>query len=276
MTVVKNSLNPDDVVPLREGPPTKEELLAHYSAKFTWTQLKTFINSGDLGLLKRDKKLQARYIKFNDEVIKPKFGSISNYLLNHRLQWGKPDTLSLLSPDYAPNIDFHYGNNHDNVLSMKGTPPLPPDAPRFFTADISPEYLSVIRNDWPYSVPSEVEHSLIWSRVPFFCLDIIPDSVRERIGYYGLWGFTGSVEPPPSPSSLPDCIGALSEWGVTLDKLKIPPTCNSEEEALLEQIGSEVEIFVISKWRDDEWETTWFINPPELSHIHVFARRRSH
>jgi hypothetical protein len=33
-------------VPLGEGPPTKEELLVHYPAKFTWMQLKTFVNSG--------------------------------------------------------------------------------------------------------------------------------------------------------------------------------------------------------------------------------------
>jgi len=33
-------------VPLGEGTPTKEELLAYYPAKFTWKQLKTFVNSG--------------------------------------------------------------------------------------------------------------------------------------------------------------------------------------------------------------------------------------
>lgn len=38
-------LAPKDV-PLRTGPPTKEELLVYYPSKFTWTQLKTFVNSG--------------------------------------------------------------------------------------------------------------------------------------------------------------------------------------------------------------------------------------
>lgn len=33
-------------VPVGTGRPTREELLAHYPAKFTWTQLKTFVNSG--------------------------------------------------------------------------------------------------------------------------------------------------------------------------------------------------------------------------------------
>ena len=33
-------------VPLGSGPPTREELLVHYPAKFTWHQLKVFVNSG--------------------------------------------------------------------------------------------------------------------------------------------------------------------------------------------------------------------------------------
>ncbi|KAJ3535087.1 hypothetical protein NM688_g7026 [Phlebia brevispora] len=39
------ALRPEDV-PLREGPPTREEMLIYYPGKFTWEQLKTFINSG--------------------------------------------------------------------------------------------------------------------------------------------------------------------------------------------------------------------------------------
>ena len=33
-------------VPLRTGPPTREELLVYYPAKFTWNEIKTFVNSG--------------------------------------------------------------------------------------------------------------------------------------------------------------------------------------------------------------------------------------
>lgn len=40
-----NVLSPD-TVPLGTGPPTREELLVYYPAKFTFQQLKTFINSG--------------------------------------------------------------------------------------------------------------------------------------------------------------------------------------------------------------------------------------
>ncbi len=33
-------------VPLRTGPPTKEEMLVYYPGKFTWNEMKTFVNSG--------------------------------------------------------------------------------------------------------------------------------------------------------------------------------------------------------------------------------------
>lgn len=38
-------------VPIGVGLPTRGELLAYYPAKFTWEQLKTFVNSGQVGIL---------------------------------------------------------------------------------------------------------------------------------------------------------------------------------------------------------------------------------
>ena len=35
-----------DGVPLGEDTPMREELLVYYPAKFTWEQIKTFVNSG--------------------------------------------------------------------------------------------------------------------------------------------------------------------------------------------------------------------------------------
>lgn len=35
-----------EAVPLGTGLPTKEELLVHYPANFTWHQMKVFVNSG--------------------------------------------------------------------------------------------------------------------------------------------------------------------------------------------------------------------------------------
>ncbi|KAJ8469349.1 hypothetical protein ONZ51_g9052 [Trametes cubensis] len=266
-----------ETVPLGDGPPTREEMLVYYPAKFTWKQLKTFVNSGDLGLLKRDRKLQKRYDTWA-QGIKAKYGSMANYLLNYRLQWGQHDSISILrsSLDTAPP---HIVNGSatpavtappDEPLDPKEAkklPPLPPDAPPYFRSDMSPELLSITMNDWPYSVPPEVEHSLIWSRVPILPPDLPPPSestISARLHQDGLWGFTGNESPPPSPSTLPESLGRALR-----------------EEREVRKYGEEIEKFVKRRWDPREWETAWFVNPPrlqsvpELTHIHVFARRKT-
>ncbi|KAF8627394.1 hypothetical protein AX17_006209 [Amanita inopinata Kibby_2008] len=205
---------------------------------------------------------------------------IHDYLLNYRLQWGKPDGLSLMSPNYDASAKDQASLNSRNS-PRKGLPPLPSDAPPYFTSDIPSEYLSIILNDWPYSVPPEVEHSLIWSHVPIFHLDIIPESIRKRVEQDGLWGFTGNSEHPPSPSTLPSCIDALSEWGITLDNMITSERGTDEEETMIQRAGKEIDTFIKNRWAEEIWETAWFVNPPrlqsvpELSHIHVFARNKT-
>ncbi|KAJ7643862.1 hypothetical protein FB45DRAFT_735602 [Roridomyces roridus] len=273
-----------DVVPLGTGLPTRAELLVHYPAKFTWIQLKTFVNSGDLGLLKRDRRLQQRYDLWIRGV-KEKHGSMVNYLLNYRLQWGKPDTLSLLGSAVhdegmsTPPILEGLSSNADLTVPRK-LPPLPEDAPAYFSESTPPQYLSIIQNDWPYSVPSDVEHTLVWTRIPIFHPDIVAESVRARVEQDGLWGFTGNTSPPPSPSTLPSCVPALAEWGFTIDKMIKSEKGTVEEELLVAAAGRPVDNFVKQRWVEDEWETAWFVNPPRLqsvpglAHVHVFARHK--
>lgn len=270
-------LTPDNV-PLRAGPPTREELLVYYPAKFTWEQLKTFVNSGDLGLLKRDRKLQRRYDEWA-RGIRQEYGSMVNYLFNKRLQWGQPDTLSLLrsSVEESGAITVPRQFSRDGPGEL---PPIPPDAPPYFKADTPPELISIIMNDWPYSVPPEVEHTLVWTRVPIYP-PYLPQPVAQRLLQDGMWGFTGSTELPPSPDTLPECLPALAEWGVTMDKLIRSPPGSPEEDALVREAGKEVATFVKRRWTEDEWETAWFVNPPRLqsvpglAHAHVFARRKT-
>ena len=111
-------------------------------------------------------------------------------------------------------------------------------------------------------VPPEIEHTLIWTKVPIYHPDLVDESIKGRIDQDGLWGFTGIESPPPSPSHLPECLPALAEWGITEDKMvkSAPPT--EEEKALIEKAGSEVHRFVKNRWDEKEWETAWFVNPP--------------
>ncbi|KAH7885450.1 hypothetical protein F5I97DRAFT_1810268 [Phlebopus sp. FC_14] len=253
------------------GPPTMEELLVHYPARFTWPQLKTFINSGDLGLLKRDKKLQLRYNKWAVEI-KKKYGSVTNYLLSYRLQWGKPDTLSLLPSSLS--VFEHADQGSESISS---------ETPEYFEADIpyNSDLICIIQNDWPYSVPPEIEHSLIWTRVPIFHPALIPQTIDARIQQDGLCGFIGSTDTVESLPSLASCLPALADWGIALDDLVRSPKGSDEEEKMVQDAGKEVREFVKRRWVEREWETAWFVNPPRLqsvpglAHIHVFARKKS-
>ena len=114
---------------------------------------------------------------------------------------------------------------------------------------------------WIHTVPSEVEHTLIWTKLPIFHIDLIADTIKTRIDQDGLWGFTGSDDLPP-PSKLSSCISKLAEWGVTMDKMtkSEPPT--EEEAILIQKAGSEVHRYVKNRWIEKEWETAWFVNPP--------------
>ncbi|GBE83042.1 hypothetical protein BKA93DRAFT_910108 [Sparassis latifolia] len=274
---ISQTLTPENV-PLGIGPPTREELLVHYPAKFTWKQLKTFVNSGDLGLLKRDKKLQIRYDAWAKRI-RAQYDSTVNYLLCKRLRWGEPDSQSSLPSRLDQDRSAPSGLHVSDRIPAE-LPSIPADSPEYFIADTPPELISVIMNDWPYSVPPEIEHTLIWTRLPIFPPSL-PPSVAPRLLQDGMWGFTGNTEPPPSPSTLPECLPALADWNVSLDKLVRSPPGTEEEEALVREAGSEIAEFVRRRWKEDEWETAWFVNPPRLqsvpglAHIHVFARYKS-
>jgi len=210
-----------------------------------------------------------------------------NYLINRRLQWGKPDTMSLLTSEIVESspVQSSAPSNNGHISTLP--------SPGYFTADMSPTLISIIQNDWPYSVPLDVEHTLIWTKLPILPPpSLVPPhisatlseetlhKVTARLQQDGVWGFTGSSEPPPSPSLLPHSLGALNEWGVTLEKLIISPRGTAEEEEAVRMAGNEVAKFVKNRWKEVEWETAWFVNPPrlqsvkDLAHIHVFARKK--
>ena len=128
------------------------------------------------------------------------------------------------------------------------------------------------------AVPIDVEHTLIWTKVPIYHPNLVHETIAARIEQDGLWGFSGIDSPPPSPSKLPSCLPALEEWGITMDKLirSAPPSL--EEADLVEKAGSEVHRYVKNRWTETQWETAWFVNPPvrgcfrKSSSIHLLIR----
>jgi hypothetical protein len=111
-------------------------------------------------------------------------------------------------------------------------------------------------------VPPNVEHSLIWTWLPILHSSIVPEQVVTRLERDGLCGFTGTTSPPPSSSTLPSCLPALSEWGITMEKLVRSPKGTQAEDEMVKRAGREIHEFVRNRWVEQEWETAWFVNPP--------------
>ena len=108
----------------------------------------------------------------------------------------------------------------------------------------------------------EIEHSLIWSRVPVFHPALVPPAIDARVQQDGLCGFTGSTDPVESLPSLESCLPVLSDWGITMDKLVRSVRGSEAEETVVENAGREVREFVKRRWKESQWETAWFVNPP--------------
>ena len=123
-----------------------------------------------------------------------------------------------------------------------------------------------------HSVPAEVEHSLVWTKMPIYHPDLLADSIKSRIDQDGLWGFTGCDPPPPSPSNLSTCISKLAEWDVTMDKMIKSETPTEEEIILIQKAGREVHRYVKNTWVEKEWETAWFVNPPVSVYSLIFRK----
>lgn len=102
----------------------------------------------------------------------------------------------------------------------------------------------------------------MWTKLPILHHSLVDPAIRERLDQDGLCGFSGTLSPPPSPSKLEKSLPALKEWGVTMDALVISPPPTDAEKKMIDRAGCEVRRFVERRWREDEWETAWFVNPP--------------
>ncbi|KAF8340554.1 uncharacterized protein EI90DRAFT_2966425 [Cantharellus anzutake] len=194
-----------------------------FKVKYPWAEQRVYCSN--LGNLHRHPSFQKDYDKWTEETVK-RGGPMVNILLK-RLDWDGPPALP-------------------NKTGAGGT-----TEPDYFTVDIPDELVRVVINDWPYSVPLDVTHFIIWSRVPFVHEMVTPYRIKDRVARDGLWGFTGGITQPKA---------------------------SDKDAHLIRQASIEIQMFVEQVWPEDEWETAWFMNPlrlqsvPGLAHTHVFAK----
>ncbi|KAG8874168.1 hypothetical protein FRB98_008619 [Tulasnella sp. 332] len=248
-----------------------EEIAYYYPPMFIWETVKDQVDSGDLGNLKRHPDMQMRYDLWTEGIKVENGGSMVNYLVNVRLRWAPTETRPATPNSHAnPTYTDEQGRTTSATLGV----PMPPtptrpftptnnvDAPipEYFTADIAPQYVKILKNDWPYSVPLDVTHYVFWTRVPIIHPAIVPPKIWTRIEQDGLWGFTGS------------------------DRIAVPKTSDGKDDEetteLVKRAHYECTTFVLKNWPPEGFEVAWFVNPPRLqsipglAHGHVFARKK--
>ncbi|KAM0284418.1 hypothetical protein ACHAQH_001994 [Verticillium albo-atrum] len=106
---------------------TDEEFKLH-----DWDDLKSIIEANRLEVFKRKPSDLRRYMKWTSET-KAEYGSMTNYLLAHRLPkaWGAPPFTPTSTVPFAEPADYR-----------------------------------VLINDWPYGLTPDVTHVVVWSRTP--------------------------------------------------------------------------------------------------------------
>ncbi|KAG9236995.1 hypothetical protein BJ875DRAFT_370998, partial [Amylocarpus encephaloides] len=104
---------------------TDEEFQLH-----TWDELKTVIATNTINVLTRKPSQVRAYIDWCRQI-KREYGSISNYLTEHRLPWGPPPCAYLSSVPLSGLDDY-----------------------------------LILMNDWPYGFTSDITHIVVWSKTP--------------------------------------------------------------------------------------------------------------
>ncbi|KAI0013744.1 hypothetical protein F4779DRAFT_563015 [Xylariaceae sp. FL0662B] len=104
---------------------TDEEFCYH-----DWEDVKKIIDENNLSVLKRKPSDLRRYMKWTAEI-KAEYGSMTNYLMKHRLPqaWG--------APPFTPASDIPFDEPSD---------------------------YRVLVNDWPYGMTPDMVHIVVWSR----------------------------------------------------------------------------------------------------------------
>ncbi|KAH7104518.1 hypothetical protein BKA62DRAFT_463898 [Auriculariales sp. MPI-PUGE-AT-0066] len=202
--------------------PSQDEIKRISPPKWTWLELKQFTDSGDLGQLKRHPDLEILCRAWSDRVC-AEHGTLANFV-KLRLGWN-------------------------------GAPP-PPSG--FFALDNPPDTWQFMKNSWPYCIPHEVQHTLVWTRLPILNPNKVQESMRGTIVECGMWGFAGGAE-----AELP-ARGEDTERGSTFigtgEQAKAV-------RAAVAVAGADVQAFVQKHWPEDAWEVAWFVNPPRLQSI---------
>jgi hypothetical protein len=246
----------------------------------TWDHIQRVVAQDDLDFLIRHKDCETRYIAWGDGIRKH-YGGLEKYMRVVRLDWEE---------DNDENLAPANGTNGSNIHNVNDDA----DAdPKSYFSDVvakDPNLVKTIPNDWPYAMPAECGHWVVWCKRPILDMALfsardtpfpkgpIREAVFAAITYDGIRGLTGNskqIQPLgyKTRNFLKDSSETLA-WikenndGIQSQEEQI---CDLAEKAQT-WAGRFIDHFVKKQWPEEEWETAYFCNPPHLRTVPGMCR----
>ncbi|PWN52770.1 hypothetical protein IE53DRAFT_311455 [Violaceomyces palustris] len=205
---------------------------------FNWEQLCDIIGNGRLKELKRHPLDLEEYVNWRKEI-SSEYGSVQDYVVNEKLRgWDLNDQAT-------------GGNKCFRGDAIKG------------------KDCEILRNDWPYSVPREVEHFVVWSKLPILHPDLIPERFLSGVEKDEVWeymrgkGLSGTIKRVDND----EC----------KSKIHVCTPQQGDLTAAIKEASKEIVDFSIKYWDLNRCEIAFFANPPslqslpQLAHFHVLV-----
>ncbi|CBQ71934.1 conserved hypothetical protein [Sporisorium reilianum SRZ2] len=211
---------------------------------FTWTDLTDIVSSGQLHRLSRHPDDLREYFAWMASV-KTSYGSVTNFLLAERFTATR--LLEKASPSAAQGkreqcFRSHFQPGRD---------------------------CEVLVNDWPYSVPRDVTHYVVWSCLPILHPDLVPHSAVKQTAWsiIAKRGLCATLTPTPRFPPLENLTSAHLE-----DDTKL------QLHQALQNACTDLIAFIRTHWDLRKCEVAFFANPPSLqsvpslAHFHVLVK----
>ncbi|EPQ30314.1 uncharacterized protein PFL1_02429 [Pseudozyma flocculosa PF-1] len=284
---------------VRSTDPSLESLM-------TWVYIQSTVASGDLDDLFRAQRCEDEYRQWAVPIRK-KWGGLEAYIRDVRLGWRPQqqvvDESDSLDADQKvrlretwPQAEMPHPDGSGTILRHFI------DDPRLADPGASDDGEAVVKcipNDWPYAVPDDVEHWVVWSKLPILHASLFSDpatpfpaatipSVYSCVLNDGVRGCTGTS----TELGAPRVYGNLTKRSTSLHLRNSaeaavgtgepsggPDGVTLDQSAEGQRWASrEISRFVRRMWAEERYETVFFCNPPHLrtvpglSHFHVFVR----
>lgn len=251
----------------------------------TWDHIQRVVAQDDLDFLIRHSDCETRYLAWG-EGIRKHYGGLESYIRQIRLDWKEEDE------DETAMRGSDMANVNDDIEV---------DSRTYFSDTVAedPNLVKTIPNDWPYAMPAECGHSVVWCKRPIldkvlfagketpFPRGPIREAIFAAINHDGIRGLTGTERRIQSLGfrtreflkESPEAMAWMKETAIN----------NQSEEQQINDLAEKAQIwagrfidtFVKKHWPEKDWETAYFCNPPHLrtvpglSHFHVIVRRKA-